>query len=486
MTESHDPIFPLDLKRSPLQARNRIRGLHQEIRGGILDGRLAPGLRLPSTRAMAGHLGVSRNTVVAVYELLLNEGYIVSRTGQGAFVSQSLARAEPQASAATDAEVKGRLNGVWRSRQPIPAHRPGPKLNFRVGTPDVGLFPHEVWRSLVNREQRGIARERRGYDEPMGRPALRAAIATHASITRAVASAPDDVVVVNGAQQGFDLLARILIEPGRTVVAVEDPGYPPMRAAFEVAGAVVRPIPVDLEGLVVSALPSDTRVICVTPSHQFSLGVPMSLRRRADLLAFASANDAIVIEDDYDGEFRFGARPLDALQTLDADQRVFYLGTFSKCMLPNLRLGFVVAPRWARNALASAKQLADGSTAAAPQEALAAFIVEGHLARHIRRMTRIYGQRRSLLLERLAERCGDTLEAIPAAAGLHVSARFAQPRDGRQLAAAAAEMGVGVRALSEYALAPIGRDGLVFAYGAADIAMIEEATTRLGRLLDAG
>ena len=209
------------------------------------------------------------------------------------------------------------------------------------------------------------------------------------SFTRAVAARPEDVVVTTGAQQAFDLLARILVTPGRTLVALEDPGYPPLRAAFRAAGARLVPVPVDAEGLVVARVPRAAGIVCVTPSHQFPLGTAMSIERRTALLALAQARGLVVIEDDYDSEFRFGGRPLEALQTLDRSASVFYVGTFSKSLSPLLRTGFVVAPPWARDALVAAKRASDGENPPLPQEALALLIAEGHLARHVRRMRRV-------------------------------------------------------------------------------------------------
>jgi len=276
------------------------------------------------------------------------------------------------------------------------------------------------------------------------------------------------------------LLARILVTPGRTVVAVENPGYPPVRAALAAAGAKIVAVPVDGEGLVVERLPANASVVCVTPSHQFPLGSAMSARRRAALLEFAHARDAVVIEDDYDAEFRFGERPLDALQTLDRTESVFYVGTFSKSLFPALRLGFAVAPSWARRALGAAKRCADSHSAPLLQEALAAFITEGHLARHVRRMRRIYGTRRQLLLSGLQEEFSRWLEPVPSVAGLHLAALAKVPLDIPALVESARQREVGVHALDRFRFGKAaGPAGLVFGYGALDESGI---VTGLGRL----
>ncbi|WP_329955905.1 PLP-dependent aminotransferase family protein [Cupriavidus necator] len=255
----------------------------------------------------------------------------------------------------------------------------------------------------------------------MRRVQLREAIASHVSFARAVACGADDVVVTSGAQQAFDLIARVLVTPGKTVVAVEDPGYPPLRHAFAAAGARLVPVPVDDEGMQVDQLPAGARVICVTPSHQFPLGATLSLARRRALLAFARRHGAVVVEDDYDGEFRHGGRPLDALQTLDQDQLVWYVGTFSRSLFPGLRLGYAVVPPWARDAVVAAGQYTDWHSALLAQDTLAAFMAEGHLARHIRKMRAAYTGRR--------DRCWPRWRATAPGASPPCRRRRPAPRD---------------------------------------------------------
>ena len=299
----------------------------------------------------------------------------------------------------------------------------------------------------------------------------------------------DDIVVTAGAQQAFGLLARILVVPGRTVVAVEQLSYPSLREALSAAGAKVVPVPTDAEGLCVERLPAEARVICVTPSHQFPTGVAMSTPRRAALLAFARERQAVVIEDDYDSEFRFAGRPLDALQTLDRADSVCYVGTFSKSLFPALRLGFVVAPPWARAALVRMRELADWHSLVLGQDALADFIAEGHLARHIRRMRKVYGERRRLLLEALVRHGADLFEAIPSQAGLHLSVRLHAPLRADLLARRAAEAGIALAPLSRYALDPHAVDvpeGLAFGYGLIEAARIDDAIRRVAQLARAG
>lgn len=296
-----------------------------------------------------------------------------------------------------------------------------------------------------------------------------------------MACTADDIIITAGAQQAFDLIARVLVTPGRTLAAVEDPGYPPLRAALAASGARLAPVPVDREGLVVDALPAGARIVSVTPSHQFPLGVALSLARRRELLNWAAREQAVIVEDDYDGEFRFTPRPLDALKTLDRDGRVFYVGTLSKSMLPVLRIGFIVAPAWAREALIAARQATDFAAPALMQMAVADFIAEGHLLRHVRRMRAEYAERRRVLEHCLRQQLGVRADIYPAIAGLHLAA--ALPVDCAALAQRAWDAGVGVEPLSRYRLAAEGVDGLVFGYGAIGAERIPEAVARLAEVL---
>ena len=483
-----EPVFPFDLELPARGEGLRRQALHQQLRAAILDGRLAAGSALPSTRQVASGLGLGRNTVVNAYDLLMAEGYVLQRPGAKAVVAQ-LAPARRPAKTALPARagrrIEGVLNPMWADAAfQREAPRQLPERCFRLGVPEHRLFPHETWRRLVARSLRDWSRQPFGYPPTEGVPALREAIARHLAFARAVACGPDDVVVTSGAQQAFDLLARLLVTPQQTVVAVEEPGYPPLRAAFLAAGARVVPVPVDDEGLVVARLPPEARVVSVTPSHQSPTGVALSLKRRMALLDFARERGAVVLEDDYDGEFRFGARPLDALQTLDRDGRVFYIGTFSKSLFPSLRKGFVVAPSWAREALLRVKVCADSHCDTITQHALAEFIREGHLARHVRRMRPVYAERREALQAGLRKELADWLEPIPCEAGLHLAARVRHPRQGPAIVAAMRQHTPGAQAIAEYALHPKQAPwALTFGYGVIDADEIGRALRRLGRAM---
>jgi GntR family transcriptional regulator/MocR family aminotransferase len=374
--------------------------------------------------------------------------------------------------------------GFWRESRDT--GNPVGRIELRPALVDPRFFPFALFRKVVAKQLRGLETKPTPFKSPQGNQGnfrLRDAITRHIALTRAVLCGPGEVIVTSGAQQAFDLLARVLVRAGETVVAVEDPGYPPMRAAFAAAGARIAPVNVDAEGLIVEDLPPDAGIVCVCPSHQFPLGVTLSAGRRKALLAWARHRGAVIVEDDYDGEFRFEGGALEALRSADAADVVFYVGTFSKCMLPALRIGFVAAPHWALRTLIAAKNCMDWHCSTPLQLGVAGFIAEGWLSRHVRRMREIYRRRREALLETLEATLGDRLETIPSFYGMHVAALA---RDGADLEAAAetlARQGVNIHSLSRYHLGPASRAGLVFGYGTADPPELREGLTRLGRVL---
>jgi GntR family transcriptional regulator/MocR family aminotransferase len=471
--------------RGDLSAR-----IYRQLLDAVLDGRLPPSARLPPTRDLARRLAVSRNTVAVAYERLIAEGFLTGRVGAGTFVTAGpMGRAQARHAPAGAGVHPRRL---WEEIVPLqgsPVQTPA-TYDFRAGMPDARLFPLTSWRRLVARELRPQAIRVASYGDPAGHEGLRGAIARFIGISRSVRAAADDVIVTHGAQQALDLIGRVLIDPGN-IVAVEEPGYPPARLAFRSHGARVVGVPVDAEGLVVAAIPNTARVVYVTPSHQFPLGTVMSLPRRAALLAWAERRGAVIIEDDYDTEFRFEGRPLDPLQSLDRSGRVLYVGTFSKVMLPALRVGFLVAPASLQAALRTAKQLSDWHGELPAQAALARFIDEGLLARHIRKAGREYAARRACIAQALHRDFVDWLDLVPSAAGLHLTARV-RPRarvDLDDVLVRAARSGVAVHALSRYytnATADAGEGaaapataGLLIGYGAIATAKVEEGMKRL-------
>jgi GntR family transcriptional regulator / MocR family aminotransferase len=455
--------------------------IYRQLRQAVLDGRLRSGERLPPTRELARQLDLSRNTVSVAYELLVAEGVLVGRVGAGSFVCAETLR-RVQASRAPPGAVQPQ--NLWRS---IPLLLAGRRVStapiaydFGVGTPDPALFPFATWRRLVANEYRSSHEQYARYGDPAGHAGLRAAIARHIGVSRAVRTSADDVIVTQGAQQAFDLVGRLFISEGQCV-AVEDPGYPYARLLFQSLGAHVVGVPVDDEGLDVDAIPQNARLVYVTPSHQFPLGPAMSLQRRTKLLAWAERRSAVVIEDDYDSEFRYDGRPLDPLQSLDRSGRVIYVGSFSKVLLPTLRIGFLIAPGSLQPALRAAKQLTDWQGELPTQAALARFIDQGLLARHIRKVSREYAKRYAQITDSLENHFTRWVRLIPAPSGLHLAAeaRPGNPVDFAQVVHRAQERGLRTQPLSDFYVGTPDRHGLVIGYGAIPTSRIGEGMRRL-------
>ncbi|TCO58219.1 PLP-dependent aminotransferase family protein [Actinocrispum wychmicini] len=448
--------------------------IYQQVKAAILDGRLRAGDALPPSRELARRLEVARNTVSTAYDRLIAEGFVAARTGSGTFVRASGFDRPPE-----PADAPGpRPRDVWTDITAPPPDTSTPEFDFRVGIPDGRLFPFATWRRLLARQFTLGRIGSLGHDGAASYPPLAAALARHIGVSRAVRATADDVLVTNGAQQAIDLIGRVLVGPG-TVVAVEDPGYSGPRHLFASLGAEVVGVPVDNEGLIVDALPHSARLVYVTPSHQFPLGMPMSLARRTALLDWAEQTGAVVIEDDYDSEFRFWGRPIEPLQNLDRTGRVVYVGSLSKVLMPTLRLGFLIAPPSLRPALRAAKYVSDWNSSRPLQAALAEFIDEGQLARHIRRTRGEYQARHERIVSVLRTSFGDVLEPVPAAAGLHMSAYLLDDRDDVAIRSRAREIGVNVAALTPFRRFGPGRTGLVIGYGAIQATRIEEGLRRL-------
>jgi GntR family transcriptional regulator/MocR family aminotransferase len=453
--------------------------IYRQFRRAILDGRLRPGEVLPPTRELARRLSVARTTVTVAYDRLSGEGFVSSRMGSGTFVTAHAAPPRRESKGRPSDGVL-RPRAVWNSIPLSTAFARAAQFDFRTGLPDGALFPHDRWRRLVAGALRSEARRAGVYGDSAGYLPLREAIARHIGVARGMEISAEDVMVVNGTQQGLDVVARTLLAPG-DLVAVEDPGYSLVRWLLESLGVRMRYVPVDESGLVVDALPRRARLVYVTPSHQYPSGVSMSFERRRALLEWAERHHAAIIEDDYDSEFRFRERPIEPLQILDASGRVIYLGSFSKTMLPSIRLGFVVMPRSLRGALLRAKEGADWHTALPLQVALAQFIDKGDFARHVRKMRDVYRVRRDLVLEILAKQFSDHLEVVPSIAGLHVTAlaRTESTEKIRAVVQRASEAGVEVQPLSMFLATARGRAGIVLGYGAISTAKIKEGLRRL-------
>ena len=462
------------------------RQLYRILQAGIRDAVLAAGTRLPPTRTLALALGIARNTVVHVYEQLALEGYVQAGVGRGTFVAAVAPRLVARGAAARPAR---RALLSRRGTQLIDEAGAAPLQwgAFTPGVPEVRLFPAAVWNRLHARVWRAATPQQLSYATGAGEPALRDAIATYLQGTRGVACTPEQVVITSGTQQSLHLIAQLLADPGEAVW-LEDPGYWGARSVFRALGLKLVPVNVDAEGLAPTSqqLREPPRAMFVSPSHQYPSGALMSHGRRRQLLEYAAVHGVWVVEDDYDSEFRYGARPLPALQGLDEHGRVIYLGTFSKTLFPALRLAYLVLPPDLVEPFARAlnELYREGQTL--QQAVLARFIAEGHYASHIRKMRAVYSARHDALIASIAHHFGEALPIIGGDAGLHLVLGLPPHLDDRAMVQSIAHAGVTTRPLSLYQMRGGPRErGLLLGYGAVREDEIAANFARLARVVRA-
>ena len=452
--------------------------LYQQLVEAIVRGQLREGDLLPPTRQLAASLRVSRSTVTAAYDRLAGDGYVTARVGSGTFVTaRRTGIVEAVAPEPAPTAVWLKAQDWWTSR-PEPYSFPPAEFDFTSGFPDATRFPYEAWRRHLSRQFRASVMGRAMYTEPAGHQGLRDAIAHQLQIARGIRANAADITIVNGTQQALDILTRVIVAPGQAV-AMEDPGYGMALRTFGVLGTRVSCVPLDGQGLRVDQLPDDIRLVYVTPTHQYPMGMTMSLERRLELLQWAKAHGAAVLEDDYDSEFHRDPGP--SLHTLDTEQSVVYVGSFSKSLLPVLRLGFILAPPSLHPAIRAAKQLMDWHTSLPLQAALADFIDTGGFALHVRKMRGIYERRRTALVRALNDQMSHYLEVVPPAAGIHLCAH-AKPSMGHLLETAAREAlasGVRIQVLSDFSRHPNPRRGLILGCGLLDEDRIAQGIQRL-------
>jgi GntR family transcriptional regulator/MocR family aminotransferase len=471
-------------RQGPLSAQ-----LMRALKESILSRRLGPGARLPATRELASELELSRNTVLAAYDQLAAEGFLESRTGSGTYVAQ-LRFAVPAEAAAAAAPRPIRLSPFAECAVAERPHRPpGPRrrrghlrYNLEYGLPLQSPAVQSAWHRALARAADNTSLD---YPAPEGLEPLREVVAAYLGRRRGLNVAAEDVVIVSGAQQGLDLVSRVLLRPRDTAV-LEDPHYQGARQALRAHGALLIMVPVDDDGIVSERLPRRGACLAsVTPSHQFPTGVVLSLPRRLALLEWARRHDAWILEDDYDGEFRYDTRPLAALKSLDRDDRVLYLGTFSKVLFPALRLGYLVVPPALREAVIAGKWLLDRGCPAIDQHALATLIGSGQFERLLRRAGRELSRRRNALLQGLARHCGDLVQVVGASAGMHVCTWLPRHAPTRvpDVIALAEQRGVGVYPIAPYYSRPLERAGLLLGYSGLTPGDLAEATRRLGAVL---
>ena len=481
-TAAHLAALSLD----PTAETPLYRQLYFAIREAILAGRLQPGTRLPSTRTLARDLALSRNTAVSAYEQLLTEGYLDGRVGAGSYVSAVLpeallhARRTP-ALEPREPEAEPKLSRRGAMLAQLQAAQGTPPQPFSLGLPEIDSFPFDDWARLLARRWRRPPKDFLVGVDPQGYRPLREALARYLGAARAVSCDPDQILILSGAQQALDLVARALIDPGDRVW-VEEPGFSGTWSALLAAGANLTPVPVDDEGIDVvqgRRVSPDARLICVSPSHQYPLGRTMALRRRLELLDWAQAADAFVLEDDYDSEYRYAGRPLAALQGLDENGRVIYVGSFSKVMFPGIRIGYMVAPKPLVGPFRAIRRLLDSHPSSIAQAALADFITEGYLTSHIRRMRALYAERQTYFLETVRAVLGDRMRIEPDEAGMHLVGYLPVDADDTALSKRAAAAGVVALPLSAFYREAPDKKGLLFGYAGVSNTETRRAIERL-------
>jgi GntR family transcriptional regulator/MocR family aminotransferase len=479
--------------------------LYEQLCSAILSGQLAPGSRLPSSRQLAGDRGLSRNTALAAYEQLIAEGYVEARRGSGTYVARSVPdqammprrfvgsawqtlsaprptpRDQPHAVLSTRGRVLANLPRMPMSELPVQV---AGGTAFRVGLPALDEFPVAAWTEIHATAARYPTVRMMRYHDPLGDRRLREEIAAHLATFRGIECSPDEVMVVSGSQQGIDLAARVLLDPG-DAVWLEDPGGLGARAALVAAGADIVPVAVDLDGMNVAAgvkRRPDARMAFVTPSHQFPTGVTMSIERRLALLDWATRNDAWIVEDDQDCEFRYEGRPLAALKSADESHRVIYVGTFSRSMFPGLRLGYLVLPSNVTNAFVAARLSTDIHRGTVDQVAMAEFMARGGFARHLRRLRMIHRERQGILVSELG-RLIPEVTVLPSCGGLHLVARLPSDNDDVVASAAAAARGIHAWALSAHVVENRQPPSLLLGYAGVRPAHMTAATHLLAEVL---
>lgn len=467
----------------PSQLRQQI---YLRLRAAIETGVFAAGARLPASREHARALGVSRNTVLWALERLQSEGYLAARVGDGTYVVPRGADVGRGARGLKlDAHQllsrRGRLiaeTGLhWNPSA-------GTALPFRLGRPALEQFPFALWQRLERQTPHAMRVQCAGYADPAGHPPLRAAIAQWLLVSRGIRCDPGQVLITAGSQQALDLIARLLLDVGDEVL-VEDPGYPGVRANLTAQGAVARPVPLDAEGMCIAhgaARYPHARLAVVTPTHQFPLGLAMSLARRKALIDWACAARAWIVEDDYDGEFQYGAQRIPALCSMAHEGRVLYVGTFSKSLGPGLRIGFVILPDALVEAFTRARALSDRQSPGAVQDVLARFIADGHLLRHLRRTRELYRTRQATTIHHLARATDGAIVPAASLQGMHLAVEAGGQIRDTELCQLARQAGVQLAPISAYCI-EAQRRGWLFGYAGYDEAALARAAQALGRQL---
>jgi GntR family transcriptional regulator/MocR family aminotransferase len=466
------------------------RWLYGALRAEILEGRLRPGTRLPATRDLARQYELARGTIVNVFEQLKSEGYVDGSIGSGTYVSKVLpdqllqVPREDWAGVPAARKRRIKLSDYAGRVRPFPNLEVRSSRAFRANLPALDLFPTTLWAKVAARRLRRVSTNLLLGCGPMGYRPLREAVATYLSTSRGVKCVPEQVAIISGVQEALDLAARLFLNPGDRV-CMENPGYPGAAIAFKAGGAKVSALRLDDEGMQVQAgSMRGARLVYVTPGHQFPVGVTMSLARRLRLLEWAGKSGALILEDDYDSEYRYAGRPVPALQGLDRHGLVLFTGSFSKVLFPSLRLGYLVVPSDLVDIVSATLSVTSRHAPLLEQAVLCDFITEGHFGRHLRRMRKVYAERLSVLLECAGRSLAGLLEISGVEAGLQTVGWLSGGIDGELAAAVAAKRDVEVTPLSDYSRGKVAREGLQLGFAAMDAKEIQRGVRELAIALE--
>lgn len=465
--------------------------LFLEIRNAILQGRLKPGTRLPSSRKMADDLKVSRNTVLNAFDQLMAEGYISSRIGAGSYISDQLPeeyltwkREDNSTPVTLKRDIP--LSRLVKGLETTITYRTYEGESFSPGTPELDQFPFDLWSRLLAKHWRRPKKQDLTGNPIAGSLLLREALADYLGQARGVRCTAEQILILSGSQQAIHLVIKAFAETGDPIL-MEEPGYPGTRNSILHAGAKPIPVPVDEEGFILEdakKLAPHARLACISPSHQYPMGHTMSLRRRLDLLNWAKEENCFILEDDYDSEYRYTGRPLSSLQGLDTDNRVLYVGTMSKVMFPGLRIGYLVVPPDLINIFLALRKEMDGHSPSVAESALAEFISEGYLTAHIRKMRLLYDQRQKMLIELLEQKASDYLDVYPQETGMHLIARFKQEIRDKDVEEKARKRGFLIRPLSGFFIEKTEENGLLLGFASISEKEMPHLVDKLVAVLD--
>ncbi|TBR44268.1 PLP-dependent aminotransferase family protein [Marinomonas agarivorans] len=474
-----NPIFEINIQLPTKKSGDTlVDSISRQLKENIENGSLPADTRLPPSRKFASQFTISRNTVLHIYDNLINEGYLYTKQGGGTYVKAPRAK---KAIKPPPADYKTKLVASWQQHDlcSILLNQTQREFDFSVGKSDTSYFRFDLMRKYLAQSTHVHSKHREIDTLAKGYPPLRQVLVNHLAISRAIVCAEEDLILTNGAQQALDLIAKVLIKADQTKVVIEQPGYPMAEILFRAHGAIVVPVAVDENGLMVDDIPDDTDIIYVTPSHQFPLGMSMTQERRRSLMALADQQDMLIIEDDYDSEFRLTDDPVETLYAHAKKDNVFLVGTFSKSLIPDVHTGFIVAPEWASDALQKAKFVTDRYQHIIRQQAMHLLIEQGLMLKYLSKMRQVYQDRYQALLTACQKHSDGLIQPIPIKAGIHVTANLPEHIDAKQVAKAAAAQQVSILSVQDICPRATDHNALVFGLGRIEAHVIETGIERI-------